>query len=401
MTRSLRVLVKSTLRKALAPHLQHTVTYASPTSALNPTTSDGAVHRLEYQQFNRVKRWVLTLLLITSGAGLLSLLSLVHAPSSSTSGDMEHLTATASQLIGPFLILAFICLILYGTIIVQVYVYAFNSGSDPMWLKSMVIATILMETALTIFLMHQLYFITIISFGDYTSVANITWSAIASASVEVCIVYLVQCFYVRRLWYLSEKNIPLTTLIASSSLTGFACGIASLVYAYNGRTWGTLPSGPHFKRTLEAANGLTAATDGIIAGAMIYYLRQNRVGTTRSDNVLRWAMNYAINTGLLTMTADIAIAITFATLRGNMVFAGLVVISSRLHANSFLGTLNSRTVLRSKWAQDGHGMGRTDATSIVFERPTDSEYTTTSEQPSSGTYRAEESIGQLHTKGDT
>ncbi|KAK7693110.1 hypothetical protein QCA50_002676 [Cerrena zonata] len=69
-----------------------------------------------------------------------------------------------------------IALILYGVTTAQAYVYLLNCKKDPWWLKLMVAAVWVLETVHTAFMLRQIYYYTIISFGDFESIAKIDWS---------------------------------------------------------------------------------------------------------------------------------------------------------------------------------------------------------------------------------
>ncbi|KAK7693111.1 hypothetical protein QCA50_002677 [Cerrena zonata] len=122
----------------------------------------------------------------------------------------------------------------------------------------------------------------------------------------------------------------------------------SAVYTFISPTWVTFQEGFAANLCVEVANGLSASVDGIIAASMIFFLRRSQTGFKRTDGVLRWLMAYSVNTGLIMMIVSISIAITYSRVEGSLVFAGLVTIVSKLYANSFLGTLNARDIMRGK-----------------------------------------------------
>ncbi|KAK7676651.1 hypothetical protein QCA50_020395 [Cerrena zonata] len=115
------------------------------------------------------------------------------------------------------------------------------------------------------------------------------------------------------------------------------------------RTWSSF-HGSHAwaNLTVIVANSLSAVVDGTIALMMIYFLKQNRTGVERTDNAIRWIMAYTVNSGAITMFGSIAIIIMFHAMENSLLFAGVVLVVSKLYANSLLGALNSRHLVRKK-----------------------------------------------------
>ncbi|KAK7693059.1 hypothetical protein QCA50_002624 [Cerrena zonata] len=86
---------------------------------------------------------------------------------------------------------------------------------------------------------------------------------------------------------------------------------------------------------------------------MFFFLWRSRTGLKRSDSVIRWLISYVVNTGVVVMLGSIAVAITFSVLKGNLVFAGLIILQGKLYANAFLGTLNARKMMRQNFNRTG------------------------------------------------
>ncbi|KAK7683062.1 hypothetical protein QCA50_013734 [Cerrena zonata] len=100
--------------------------------------------------------------------------------------------------------------------------------------------------------------------------------------------------------------------------------------------------------SVESANALSAILDGLIAASMIYLLWRSKTGFQWTDGILRWLMVYVVNTGAITMIWSIAIAITYSVEHESLVVNGMTTVVSKLYANSFLGYLNARHMIRAK-----------------------------------------------------
>ncbi|CAL1704019.1 unnamed protein product [Somion occarium] len=256
---------------------------------------------------------------------------------------------TIEELMSGFLIEICISLILYGITISQVYTYFLNYGQeDSSLLKGGVASVLALETIHTIFTIHMLYVYLITDFGQVAAIGTIVWSAGACVTTGMVIVAIAQGFYIRRIYVLSKQNIALTAITGFLLLLRVSFGLATSALTYKLGTWGVFRAkvGPLF--TLSTGLALSAAVDLLIASILMYYLHKSRTGFKETDHMIHSLMGYAVNTGAITMLVSIAIVLTFVFLKESLLFAGLVQMSSKLYANSFLGTLNARQILRRK-----------------------------------------------------
>ncbi|CAL1703733.1 unnamed protein product [Somion occarium] len=291
-----------------------------------------------------------------------------------------------------------IALILYGVTTAQAYVYMLNCKKDPWWLKSMVAAVWILETVHTAFMLRQIYYYTIIGFGDFVAISKIDWSI--GVSTSFVLGYLPSLNALSAGFVCGELHRSHCPRVlhtqdldserphrSSYNWTGYSAGCTywlpydfgrihvwpfliyrNVVLIFRSRllspTWVSFQEKFAPNLCVEVANGLSASVDGIIAASMIFFLRRSQTGFKRTDGVLRWLMAYSVNTGAIMMIVSISIAITYSKVQGSLVFAGLVTIVSKLYANSFLGTLNARDIVRNK-----HQASSTTFDSTGFELP--------------------------------
>ncbi|KAK7693168.1 hypothetical protein QCA50_002734 [Cerrena zonata] len=256
---------------------------------------------------------------------------------------------TIQELMSGFFIEICISLILYGITVAQTYIYYLNYGhEDTRFLRGVVACVMVLETAHTVFTIHMTYFYLITDFGQVGAIGHIIWSAGACVTSGMVIVAFAQGFYVMRIYMLSKRNIALTVLIGFMLLLRISFGLATSALTYRLGTWSVFRAkvGPLF--TLSTGLGLSAAVDLLIALTLMYYLRRGRSGFKETDHLIHSLIAYAVNTGAITMLVSITIVLTFVFLKESLLFAGLVQLSSKLYANSFLGTLNARQILRKK-----------------------------------------------------
>ncbi|KAH8102924.1 hypothetical protein BXZ70DRAFT_759575 [Cristinia sonorae] len=254
--------------------------------------------------------------------------------------------ASDTEILGGYYIVLSISFALFGMAIAQAYIYSLNCEKDPQFLKFVVASVMLLESLHTVFIFHNLYLVLVQTTGYGPSFDRIVWSTGASVACETLLIIIVNGFYIRRIFILSGRNKILlgTLLVLLFVRTVFS--IATITLMYRLGNWNTfrLDFGPRF--TIGMSLGLLVGTDFFIASTLIFYLYQSRTGFTRTDHVLHTLIVYCVNTGLLTMICSILILIMFRILPKSLVFGGLAQMSSKLYANSFLGMMNMRLVLR-------------------------------------------------------
>ncbi|KAK7682763.1 hypothetical protein QCA50_014146 [Cerrena zonata] len=98
--------------------------------------------------------------------------------------------------------------ILYGITFAQFYVYTQNWERDPKWLKCLAIFVILLETAYTACIQRTQYFYSLLAIDDRSVLANIDWSISVVVFISGIAEFIIQGFYVYRMWIFS-RNVPL------------------------------------------------------------------------------------------------------------------------------------------------------------------------------------------------
>jgi len=201
--------------------------------------------------------------------------------------------------------------------------------------------------------MHQLYHFTVVCFGNLEAIASSSavWSAGLTTVFEMCVVALVQGFYLRRIWILSKRSYVLLTIMGPLLFVriSFGLGTAALCFALDAAQFRT-QFGPMF--TTYSSLILSALVDLVVTVTLVYYLREGRTGIRSTDNMIKALMAYAVNTGAITMAASLATLLTFTLLKTSLLYGGLSLMTGKLYANSFLGTLNARSIIWSKSQAD-------------------------------------------------
>ncbi|CAL1703522.1 unnamed protein product [Somion occarium] len=219
-------------------------------------------------------------------------------------------------LLGPIAITACIALLIYGVTVVQAYAYVLNYKKDDTWVKSLVYGVAFFET-------------------DLLAIVHIPWTVPTVFLINCGITILVQGFYIRRIWILSNRSLALLILLITILTLRIGFAIATFAFFVKLDTWQSFRDQTGPLVTISTGLGLAVLMD-------------------MTDGIISFLIAYSVNTGLLSMAVSIAIVFTFAFMKESLIFAGLNLIAGKLYANSLLGTLNARQVLRAQSSRKAH-----------------------------------------------
>ncbi|OBZ79896.1 hypothetical protein A0H81_00123 [Grifola frondosa] len=247
---------------------------------------------------------------------------------------------------GATLIGILISSVLYGFTSFQTYLYFIRFGkNDRRLLKCMVAFIWVLETLHEFLVSHYLYWNLIVNYGNPSALVATTNVDDVTTGVTALITLVVQCFYSRRIWIMSNKNwyLPTFTFVLSVAHFGFEIAVMVLTFLLPQYTDFERVAKPYFTTGLA----LAAATDITIAASISYYLTINRSGIKSTNAILNKIITHTVSSGMLTSITDIVILICFLTMPNNLVFLFFYDFINNFYANSLLAMLNSRESLRA------------------------------------------------------
>ncbi|TFK81081.1 hypothetical protein K466DRAFT_604795 [Polyporus arcularius HHB13444] len=255
----------------------------------------------------------------------------------------------AEAFFGGLLIEVFIACILFGITTLQTFIYFQKYQSDTRSLRLFVAVTWVLEVVHTAFCIQLCYAYVITGFGDFLGFGDINWGVGITVFTEVILSTLVQLFYVRRVWIMSNKNKLLTGGILFFTICRVGFGIGSTILSYHFPHWLLFRAQTAATVTVAGGLGAAALVDVLVALTLSFFLSRGRSEYHKQSNSrVNLIMLYAVNSGAITATASILSVILYATQKESLVFLGLVEIQGKLYANSFLGSLNARSHIRNK-----------------------------------------------------
>ncbi|KAG6901888.1 hypothetical protein C0995_007013 [Termitomyces sp. Mi166 len=177
----------------------------------------------------------------------------------------------------------------------------------------------------------------------------------------------------------SGHNIPLLIVIMSLVLSEFGCSFVFTVQALRLRTWAQLKQ---LKGLSMAVNILAALGDGLIAGALCYFLQRSRTGFRKSDTMIRKLIMFTVSTGVLTSICAIASLFSILVWPSTLIYAAFYFCLGRLYSNSVLATLNARQSIR-ELGEDNDELSFSFRMRPMFSKTFENVFSTKSQQISS------------------
>ncbi|KAF9059048.1 hypothetical protein BDP27DRAFT_528006 [Rhodocollybia butyracea] len=254
---------------------------------------------------------------------------------------------------GAMLLGIIVSAILYGITLVQALYYYNRYRTDAWYMKSLVAATIVLDTLHMGFVIHTIYFYLITKYYDNEQLNFMIWSVLAEAIPTGVTGALVQTFYTIRVWRLSKRNYVLATLIMLFVLGQTGCGVAWVIISLQLSTYEQLLG---ISGLTLSINALSTAADVIIAASLCYLLARSRTGFKHSDTMINNLILFGVNTGLSTSLCATASLIALIASRNTLLYAPFYFCIGRLYSNSLLATLNGRHHIRAKVDDTDHMM---------------------------------------------
>ncbi|TRM64870.1 hypothetical protein BD626DRAFT_490179 [Schizophyllum amplum] len=282
---------------------------------------------------------------------------------------------------------------LFGITCSQTYFY-FGSNTreskDGTVLASMVTFVVIMDFVHQIAISSWLYTYCVTEFGNTAALSTLPWGFYGMVFPTLFVTFMVQGFYVWRIWQLSGKSWVLAGFIELCSIAQ----AGSLIY-YIVATIVTVTSAEQLTTELQKyvilVNGLGAGTDILITLAMLALLKQSRTAIKRTNRLIRTITILSVTTGMASTLCAVGVLSMAVAFPGQQIMMAFYFMLTKVYTNSFLGTLNVRDHLReaserAKWISTA---------SFMFTRSRDNNAATTN-----GPVRTTQPAHTVHELGD-
>jgi len=245
--------------------------------------------------------------------------------------------------LGAMLIGNLVSTALYGIVSMQTIMYLSAFVREDDWqLVGTACFLWLLETAHMFFVGNYLYHNLLMNYCDPP--LSTTKVDDATTAVVALITFIVHCFYTRRIWILSRKNMWLTGIIGLLAVVHFGLELAVTGLTYKFPRYDQLHI---MEGYFNAALALAAVLDILIAGMLVYLLNQKRSGIKSTETRLKKIAAYAVSSGALTSITDVIVLVCYVAMPKNLVYLGFYSCTCDLYTLSLLTSLNARGSLRN------------------------------------------------------
>ncbi|KAF9499092.1 hypothetical protein BDN71DRAFT_1503467 [Pleurotus eryngii] len=238
---------------------------------------------------------------------------------------------------------------LYGVSTIQTFYYYNNYSRDPIHIRALVLAVWIFDTTHQALISHTVYHYVVSNYFNPPALMNMVWSILVEVLFNGFIGFIVQGYLTYRIWRLSNKKIWVICLIGPFVLAELVC---SVVFTIMGLQMKTFTDLAELKGLSMTVNIIAAVGDLFISICLVYMLYHRRTGFKRTNTVISRLIIFTINTGSLTTLFAIASLVSILVWDDTLIYVTFFFCIGRLYANTFLATLNARSILRSVGQED-------------------------------------------------
>ncbi|KDQ56884.1 hypothetical protein JAAARDRAFT_36357 [Jaapia argillacea MUCL 33604] len=242
--------------------------------------------------------------------------------------------------IGPILIGVVFNVFLFGTMVMQCYLYFITFKRDKRRIRFLVWMLLVLDTANTIFDIATLYGYTITDFGNHEAVSYGTWRAAMDPALTAVISASVQGFFAWRVHCLVQitwLTVVIYVGIALQALSALGVAIVgSIITAF--ADWGRW----EVKVPIVTWLVFAACVDCTITGSLIWSLQRSRTGLSVTDDLITKLIKMTVQTGLVTAICAVLDLVLYLTLPLYPIHLCFNLPLAKLYSNSLLSALNAR-----------------------------------------------------------
>ncbi|KAJ7118657.1 hypothetical protein C8R43DRAFT_1077207 [Mycena crocata] len=233
---------------------------------------------------------------------------------------------------------------LFGTLLVQTYIYFSAFPKDRRASKLLVAGVFALELIETAANTRDMIHIFGVGWGTMDALDDVGWawfSVPVLGSVNACVG---QLFFAWRIYIISH-NIYLSGLVISISLVQLAAGVWTGINICLAKKFSLLQD--HNLKATATWLAATALCDLVIVVSIVFYLVASRRREFRKTNsILSRIIRVTVETGVVCALFALVDLYLFATYKGTNFHLALCIELGKIYSNSILLVLNSRARIR-------------------------------------------------------
>ncbi|PIL32269.1 hypothetical protein GSI_05514 [Ganoderma sinense ZZ0214-1] len=251
-------------------------------------------------------------------------------------------TPSLGSTFGAIMLSTFFSLMLYGLTAHQTFRYFRMYQGDIPFFKILVFAIFAADTFHSATLMHMCYYYFVINYFNPLAFIVSIWSIQALPLSTGITVLLTQSFYVRRIYLVDRRYLPIVFLVVSLMLVELGFIIAASVTSFGSDTFEGLGGHIWMDTTLFA---VAASADLILTGTLVLILRNSYTRFERTNSVLDTLSLYAVIATSLNTALTVPAFVCSLALPQTFVYFAIAMPATKVYSNSVLAVLNCRRAL--------------------------------------------------------
>ncbi|KAI0770518.1 hypothetical protein C8Q74DRAFT_1369673 [Fomes fomentarius] len=256
----------------------------------------------------------------------------------------DELTRTFGVLLIGFIF----SVVLNGLTFFQTYIYYTRFPSDSFGTKALVGIVWAVDTCATTLLSHTIYHYLITSFLLAFEQLLITNTFIAEQGLGVFLIFIVQLYYVYRLWCVNDKQIAVPALIGVIAIAACALNLVGVVQMGKQTLFVDIVSS-QVKIFRGVAFAFNVVANCAIVGAMLFYMQPTRnPGMALPTDLYERIVVFGFNRGTSFAVTQLLCMIFFLAAPKEQGWILLDWVACRIYANSILAMLNFRNSHRGR-----------------------------------------------------
>ncbi|EGO23572.1 hypothetical protein SERLADRAFT_391689, partial [Serpula lacrymans var. lacrymans S7.9] len=191
--------------------------------------------------------------------------------------SQENTTPTQAELdnLSVLFIGFVVATVLYGLTFFQTYIYFSRYPKDDLWIKATVGLLCAIDTTTSALMSQALYYYLVTLFTVDIEFLFATTSFCVENGLAILASFIVQLYYVVRVWTVTSRSWIPAPIIAFASFVGFAFGITMTVQIFQNKRLVDLATF-HMEIVAAISQAFSALADILIVSMMTYYLRPRR-----------------------------------------------------------------------------------------------------------------------------
>ncbi|KAH9912339.1 uncharacterized protein BXZ73DRAFT_107475 [Epithele typhae] len=244
---------------------------------------------------------------------------------------------------GPMFFAVVFDTLLYGVLCTHMFLYFTSFQRDPLWMRSLVGACLVVETVHTTLNIISIYIPLVQNFGDYFGLLHASWAAQGTPITTGVVAMLVQWFFAWRIKIITRSMwifaaIIFFSLVQISGAVGATISVHKIPYSLDFYK---------FQNVIIVWCIGAVTADVLITTTLVYFLSKRKSGMETTDTLVDKIIRLTVETNLLTFIwniVDLALYLRITTTL-HLVFNLTI---SKFYSLSLLVSLNARDV----WKRD-------------------------------------------------